>query len=334
MKGRFTIKLLLCVSTMIALASCSSPADDGAKAAKLENQYADECIEEVHSLESKFVADFNPGAYSHRQEALDEYTRQFKNIYDNYDRNLDLAAIQTSKLKGRYSSDYKDIREFEDAYAAAKNYELLATAEMLRSMPIPSGVIASINMILPPTPNPERIMRDFAGHTLSEGFERYECYFSENWFLTVGQEVSISDLKIDNVVRKDNSEYVVTTSFILSMEYITFNAKAQIYYSLPSGSDWKMEFVKSLGIRIIPTDKYKDCIRCVIEDDGWGGIDALFISNTSEVQLLVVGKIKTQNFDEPMIFNKIIPAGQKVQVGGLFGGSVTDYEIILVERES
>jgi hypothetical protein len=125
------------------------------------------------------------------------------------------------------------------------------------------------------------------------------------------------------------------------MEYISFNAKAQVIYRLPSGKDWEMEIAKSKGIRIIQTHKYDDCIQCEIADDGWGGIDALYISNTSEVQLLVVGHIMTESRDdskdgeEPKIFNTIIPAGEKVHVGGLLGGgNVIDFDIILVERES
>lgn len=335
MKAKFKMKHLLYVS-LITFASCSSPSGDGAKAAKLENQYAKECIEALHTLESEFVTNFNPDAYTYRQQALDEYTKRFNKICDTYYSNLDLAEIQASKLKKRHTGDYSDIQEFEAGYLAAKDIELQVTATKLTlAENVPAAVVASIDMIVPPTPDEARIMSDFEGHTMSEGFERSECYFSENWSLTVGDEVSISDLKIDNVVRKDKDDYVINASFVLNMEYLSFNAKAQVYYTLPSGADWKMDFVKSRGVRIIQTHKYDDCIQCAIEDDGWGGIDALFITNTSEVQLIVVGHITPQDSEESVTFNTIIPAGQKTHVGGLFdGGSVVDYDIVLVERES
>ena len=336
MKVTFTMKHLLYVS-LIALASCSSPSGDGVKCAEVENQYAKECIEAIHALESDFVTGFDPADYTFRQQALDEYAKRFKNICDKYYRNLDQAAIEASKLKGKYTREYKDIQEFEMSYLAARDSELQTTAtKMILSEEVPAAVKASINRITPPTPDVERIMLDFEGHTLSEGFERSECYFSEGWTLTVGDEVSISDLQIDKILRENKDEYNIEASFALHMEYISFDAKAQIFYRLPNGKDWEMEFAKSLGIRIIQTHKYDDCIQCEIADDGWGGIDALYISNTSEVQLLVVGHIITEdNEEEPKVFNTIIPAGEKVHVGGLFGGGdVIDFDIVLVERES
>ncbi len=72
----------------------------------------------------------------------------------------------------------------------------------------------------------------------------------------------------------------------LQKDCLYFNARVRICYVLPDGEDWEMDFVKSLGVRLVQTHKYDDCIRCEINDDGWGGINALFITNTSEVRLL------------------------------------------------
>ena len=81
MKVTFTMKHLLYVS-LIALASCSSPSGDGVKCAEVENQYAKECIEAIHALESDFVTGFDPADYTFRQQALDEYAKRFKNIVE------------------------------------------------------------------------------------------------------------------------------------------------------------------------------------------------------------------------------------------------------------
>jgi len=314
------------------LISCSSPERDGKKAARNQNRCAEKCIESAQKLESDFVNHFNPKNYSLRSQAVDAYKKQFKRIGENYYQDMDAAKIQKSKLKGKYANDYKKMEQFETAYDEEMDVELTTSALLLLSEDkIPSAVIASINGIIPPKPDNEVIKTNLVGHSLSEGFEKESCYFSEKWRLNIDDNVSINDLEVKEVLNDDIREYSFVASMILKKDYLSFNTLAQIYYVLPDGEDWKIDFVKSLGIRLIQTHKYDDCIRCEIDGDGWGGTNALFITNTSEVQLLVIGQIVAGS--QKLNFNQFISPGEKKKIGGLFfGGSVSDYKIVAVER--
>lgn len=327
------MKRLLYVALAL-LVSCSSPEMDGRKAAKEENRCSEKCIEAIQKLESEFVTDFDPRSYTRRSEAITVYKKEFERIGDDYRKGLDAVAIQKSKLKGKYANDYKKMERFEEAYKEEVNNEISESATLaISSETIPASVIASINSIIPPKPDARQIMIDLSGHTLSEGFERKDCYFSEQWKRTIGDKVTVKDFNLEEVLDDNNRDYSFVASMVLQEQYLSYNARAQIYYVLPDGEDWKIDFVKSLGMRIIQTHKYEDCIRCAIEDDGWGGIDALFITNTSEAQLLVIGHIIANK--EKRNFSQLIAPGEKKQVGGLFGGgNVTDYTIVAVERES
>lgn len=316
------------------LISCSSPESDGRKAARNENRCAENCIESAQKLESDFVNHFNPKDYSFRSQAVEEYKKQFKKIGEDYYRDIDAAKIQKSKLKGKYSSDYKKMDRFEAAYIEEKDNDLSASALLsLKEDAIPSAVIASINGIIPPKPDSEIIKANLVGHSLSEGFEKDNSYFSEKWRLDIDENVVIKELAVEEMQNDDSREYSFIASMVLQKDYLSFNTRAQIYYVLPDGEDWKIDFVKSLGIRIMQTHKYDDCIRCEIDEDGWGGTKALFITNTSEVQLLVIGQVVAGS--QKRNFNQIISPGEKKQVGGLFfGGSVSGFEIVAVERMS
>lgn len=318
----------------IMVASCATPEKDGKKAAENENYSAEKCIEAVQKLESDFVSNFNPNDYTCRSQATNAYQETLKLIGDAYYSDRDAAAIRTSELKGKYSDSYKNLSIFEMAYRKVKNNEIQLTASLLIGSDVfPPAVIACINRIIPPKPNLTQIKTDLVGHSISEGFDRKDCYFSKEWKRTFGENIEIIDFHIDEITQDNGREYSFLTSMVLKEEHLSYNARVQIYYILPYGEDWKIDFVKSLGVKIIPTHKYDDCIQCVIDEDGWGGSNALFITNISEVQLIVIGKVRTKYNNEIHLFNQIIPSGEKKQVGGLFSvGSVYDYEIVYVER--
>ena len=304
------MKIILYLLFPILLVSCSSPERDGKEAAKNENRCAENCIESAQKLESDFVNHFNPKKYSLRSQAVDAYKKQFKRIGEDYYKDMDAAKIQKSKLKGKYANDYKKMERFEIAYDEERDVELTTSAILLLSEEkIPSAVIASINGIIPPKPDNEVIKTNLVGHSLSEGFEKENCYFSEKWRLNIEDNVSIKELELEEVLSDDSREYSFVASMILQKDYLSFNTRAHIYYVLHDGEDWKIDFVKSLGIKLIQTHKYDDCIRCEIDGDGWGGTYALFITNTSEVQLLVIGQIVAGS--QKLNFNQIISPGEK-----------------------
>ena len=328
------IKVILGILIMMMAASCHSPSKDGNKAANMENECEENCIEAIRDLHREFTDDFTPSAYTSRRQALEEFERRLEEICDNYYLEINDVEIEKGLLRSPYIESNKGLEKFDEAYFRARNEGLHETIlELTQLNPVPQAVISSINRVRPDHPDKSQIIKDLEGHSLSEGFKREACYFSEDWKKTIGDDVEITNLHIKEVLTNNSEEYIFIAEMTLKGEHISLKAQAQIYYSLPDGGDWKIDFVKSLGVRIVPSYKYDDCIRCVIEDDGWGGTYALFITNTSEVKLLVTGHIWTVTNDGKTNFSTVIPAGEKKQVGGLFcGGSVTNFNIINVER--
>ena len=94
---------------------------------------------------------------------------------------------------------------------------------------------------------------------------------------------------------------------------------------------WKVEYVVSLGMDIIQTHKYDDCLNFSIVDDGWGGINTLQIKNNSGIELGCAGYVKAGG--EWRKFAVRIDPYKKGYVGGTFdGGNVTNYQIEFIER--
>lgn len=195
----------------------------------------------------------------------------------------------------------------------------------LNSFAFSQKVQSSVNQ----KPDASRIQKDLQGHELTEGFERSKCYFSEEtrWKLTTS---AISYFKIDKVLENNSKHYTVVVSMRYKKKYTSFYIRARVAYLYQSG--WKIEYVKSLGVSIIPSKRYNDCISCLVNDDGWGGTYALFITNSIDIDLVVGGTLfftdgKSRNF------STVVSPHDTEQVGGLFaGGSVKSYKISFVER--
>lgn len=325
---------LLCLFLPLFIISCSSPKSDGQDIAEAENKCAEKCLEAAQNLESSFVNNFNPSDYALRSDAIKDYKQRLQKIGNDYDNNIDEVTIRKAKLKGKYADDYHQMKEFELAYASTVDYTLVqSVTKFLLEDTIPASVIASINRIVPPIPDVEKLKEDLNGHSLNEGFEKQNCYFSEDWKRTIGKDVVLNELLIENIQNSGQKECEMTVTMKLKQDYLNLNACVLVYYYLPDGNDWTINFVKSFGTQVVQTHKFDDCIRTEIADDGWGGINALFIHNTSEVELLVLGHVVTSSGNRK--FSTLIPAGEKKQVGGLFGGgNVTNFEIVAVERVS
>ncbi|MBQ8542673.1 MAG: hypothetical protein IJ436_04290 [Bacteroidaceae bacterium] len=117
----------------------------------------------------------------------------------------------------------------------------------------------------------------------------------------------------------------------LKSEQSAFNARAKVAYWLPGAEDWKIEFVKSMGVSIIRTNKYDDLLSYKLARDGWGAGKVLYITNKSEIEL-VVGLEVVANGKRQRCARRVAPDRTET-VGGLFcGGDVTSYEVKFVER--
>ncbi|MDE6862413.1 MAG: hypothetical protein K2J31_06735 [Alistipes sp.] len=178
-------------------------------------------------------------------------------------------------------------------------------------------------------PAPDRIARDLVGHTLSEGVDN--GYHNSDWRWTIEQG-EISDLRIERVLQNDNGTYRIVVSMKLSAAYYAYDTRAEVAYTLSPRGEWQFDYVVSLGMRIIATHQYDNCIRTSIVEDGWGGTYCLSLRNISEITLAVGGSILANG--TWLRFSQLVRPQSEQTVGGLFmGGSVESYKIEFIVRE-
>ena len=180
---------------------------------------------------------------------------------------------------------------------------------------------------VPQKPSRGQIAADLVGKKLAEGVE--DGWFDSEWRYEI-KRGSIKGMNIEKTLKNTNTDYCVVVLLKLQSEINTFMARVKINYHLVQGK-WRLEFVNSVGMKIVRTHKYDDCIQFAIVDDGWGGVDALQLTNKVEIELAVAGYFYA--FGQWKKFAvKVGPHGQK-QVGGTFGGgSVESYKVEFIER--
>lgn len=325
-------RVLLYVLLMtICCISCSSPENEGKKLAQRMNECAENFIKEKQRAETDFVSHFNASDYSRRTEVYDAYDRAMIKVLDDYSVRRDAAAVERSEIAGVYANDYKKLASFENAYNNSIDSNLNdRLMEAIAETEYPAAILAMVRTVIPAKPDETQIQKDLVGHQLTEGFEKEQCWFHEDYRWKI-REGEIRDFMIEEVLRADTKEYIFIATMRLQSELNAFNARVKVSYVLPDTEDWKIEFVKSLGVTILKTHKYDDLISCAIEDDGWGGVEALFITNKAEIELGVGVEVVADGSRKRYAVR--VSPDKKSQVGGLFGGgNVTSYEIEFVER--
>ena len=325
-------RVLLYVLLMtICCISCSSPENEGKKLAQRMNECAENFIKEKQKAETVFVSRFNASDYTTRTEALEAYDQAIIKVLDEYNAKYDEVSVQRSKIAGEYANDYKKMAAFETAYESNIDSQLSdRLMDAIAETEYPAAVMAVVRTVIPPKPDEAQIQKDMVGHQLTEGFEKEKCWFHEDYRWKI-REGEIRDFMIEEVLRADTKEYIFIATMRLQSELNAFNARVKVSYVLPDTEDWKIEFVKSLGVTILKTHKYDDLISCAIEDDGWGGVDALFITNKAEIEVGVGVEVVADGSRKRYAVR--VSPDKKSQVGGLFGGgNVTSYEIEFVER--
>lgn len=328
MKKTSLLYLLLIVLICV---SCSSPENEGKELAQWMNDCAETFIKDKQKAETDFVNHFEASDYSSRAEALEAYDQAMIGVLDEYNSCHDEVVVKRSKIAGEYANDYKKMAAFQTAYEDNIDSELgNMLMDAIAETDYPAAVLAKVKTVMPVKPDETQIQKDLVGHQLAEGFEKEKCWFQEDYRWKIG-DYEIHDFKIEEVLRDDAKEYIFIATMRLENELNAFNARAKVSYMLPDAEDWTLEFVNSMGVTIIKTHKYDDLISCAIEDDGWGGVDALFITNNAEIELGVGVEI-VANGSRKRYAVRVSP-DKKSQVGGLFGGgNVTSYDIEFVER--
>ncbi len=316
---------------LLLLLSCSSPESEGKALALRLNKCSERYIKNRQKAATDFVSNFNASDYSSRAEALEVYDKAVTAVLDEYNADYDEISIQKTKIAGKFADDYNKRMEFKTAYKNNIDSELRAhLVEKMADTSYPEGVLAVVKSVVPVKPDISKIQEDLVGHKLYEGFERKKCFFPEDWAWSI-EENGIRNFEIEEVLSDNSTEYIFIATMRLEGERQAFNARVKIAYWLPGAEDWKIEFVKSMGLSVVKTNKYDDLVEFELKRDGWGGGDVLHITNKSEIELMV-GLEVVAGGKRQLCARRIAPGGTGT-VGGLFcGGNVSSYEVKFVER--
>lgn len=179
-------------------------------------------------------------------------------------------------------------------------------------------------------PNESVIANDLIGRKITEG--RENGYFNDDWLWTI-EYGEISNLKIlSQTIEEDYCSFLVEMVLKAKTRPIRYKVTVRVDYTLINNR-WVFGMVKSIGVDVVKTGRYDDCISTQIADDGWGGVNCLKITNNTDVPLFVGGLFRTNSTDAWRKFSSVVEGHQIIGIGGTFGGgSVVDYEIHFVEQ--
>lgn len=124
--------------------------------------------------------------------------------------------------------------------------------------------------------------KDLVGHTLSEGYE--DGWFTNDWMWRI-EKGEIKALKIVKVLENTSRNYCVVVLVRLQSETQSFNAKIKINYVLSKENRWRMEYVSSLGMDYVKTDKYNSCLSYKIVPECMLFGPRLLVTNKSDIKL-------------------------------------------------
>lgn len=134
-----------------------------------------------------------------------------------------------------------------------------------------------------PKPTRNQIAKDLVGHKLSEGYDN-GWFDGRGWIWKI-EKGEIEALKIVQELRNTNREYCIVVLMRLRDDYKAFNAKVKISYILSKENHWKMEYVSSLGMDYVNTNKYNDCLSYEIVPECMLFPPRLLVTNKSDIRL-------------------------------------------------
>lgn len=246
--------------------SCSSPENDGKSVANKLNKCNESYLEEMQTMESNFIASFNGAGYQSRAEAKQAYLDVEDEVYSKYKDAVAKVYEQEAEMSKQYASDYKKKGKYDNALSSNFDQDLESkVVAYTMATEIPESVMAKVRTVIAPKPDYLQIQEDVVGHSLSEGVE--DGYYLSSWRWVI-KDGEISDFNIESVLSDTPQDYLLVASMRLTSEVgKAFDAKVKIRYILPQNDDWTIEFVQSMGMHIVKTHMYNDCVK--IEKDGW-----------------------------------------------------------------
>ena len=271
------------IAATFCLFSCSSPESDGKSMANKLNKCNESYLVEMQKMESNFIASFNGAGFQSRTEAKQAYLDVAEEVYSKYRDVLAKVYEQEAETSKQYASDYKKKSKYDNALSSNIDQDLESKVVALTmATEIPESVMATVRTVIPPKPDYLQIQEDLEGHSLSEGVE--DGYYLSSWRWVIKDD-EISDFSIESVLSDTPQDYLLVANMRLTSEVgKAFDAKVKIRYILPHNDDWTIEFIQSMGMHIVKTHMYDDCVK--VEKDGWW----YYIKNHCELALEVGGK--------------------------------------------
>lgn len=313
-------KLLLFFLAALLLAACGG--NPYQKGQKLASKY-DACMEDYFKALDVVGEDFAgqlPGKYTSRAKAMGDYEQLLQECHQKYLEKWGGIDNEERQARKKLKSS-SDRSEFEAGLQNVREFYTFASVPDLESIEIPPALLQQVRKIIPPKPDEAQISLDLVGHSLSEGKE--DGYYPQSWTWKI-TEGGVSDLKILSTDENTNSRYTITVSMLLSSETRAYDAKAKVSYVLDDIRDWTIENVHSLGMDIVKTHRYDDCVKCYYTKGLAGGLTA---ENNCEIALEVAGRELTYSGKWEK-FCHVVPPHQQVRISW----SETDFIMDYVER--
>ena len=306
----------------LLISACSSPEAEGRKAAEqycdCSRMYEKNAQKEYENLISKFES-FKFKSRIEVRKKTHEIFEKVSAIRTNCEQK---ALLNYQKVSKKYVSNQKKNSEFQYAYKALVESNLQAMEKSDHSMLL-SQLENKIRTIIPPDPEAETIKTDLIERTIMEPTrEKYRAKFDIKSKEQV-KEVIINDKK------KNGDEIVYFVRVSLSGDVNAYIADINITYMLGNYDDWTIEHIESKLLDIVPTGKFKDCIKAGLVESGWGIIKTIQFTNNCDVALLVEGKAFYNESWHP--FSALIEAHDSREASNGFA-DVKDFQITRIER--
>jgi len=287
MKNRL---MLVVLPFFVFVLGCSSPENEGRKAAELLNDCNAKFVLEHDKLKLEFASKLNVSDFNSRSELKNRYFEARNELIEQHLNDAKMAEEQAHQKENEYLAANKreDLRRYNEALNKNYNHEIAAKSlSAQKDKSLPANVVTAVKQINPPRPDLKQIQKDLGSATLTEGKEN--GYFSSNWTLSA-KDFRVTDLKVTETIADDKTNYIVLVSARLAADARSYYVKAKVAYKLPETDDWKLDFVQSRGVDIVKTHKYDECIK---HDRRYRGIFGpyLYLKNECDKALQVVGEV-------------------------------------------
>lgn len=318
-------RAILYLAVALLLAGCNEkPYQQGQKLAAKYDACITDYNEALEQVGEDFAAEIQ-GNYSSRKRAMEDYLNQLRDCHQKYMEKWNKLDIEEQKICKKLKSSTDKV-EFEKGLQDNRELYAFASVPDLETISIHPAVLQQIHTIIPPKPDETQIAHDLDGHTISEGKEN--GYYPQSWTWKI-MEDGVSDLKIVSIQENTSSRYSVVVSMKLSSETRAYDTKATVSYVLDGINDWQIEFVRSMGMNIVKTHRYDDCVKCYLEKEDWTIYKNLYAENNCDIALEVAGKVLCAYNDKWENFYYVVPPHETAQI---YRFAANDFKIDYIER--